>query len=293
MQRLGGLYMYDANDMGVVLSAGIPLCVVLFQNSGRIGKAVSGTLLLGIGVALARSGSRGGFLGLVAVGLGLLVLLRNVSWTKRAGAVVAVAAGLFLFAPQGYWSQMESLTEPTDDYNWTSPYGRKAIAERGLGYMWDRPLTGLGIGNFRRAEVTISEISRTRAQLRMGYRMTAAHNSYVQVGAELGIPGLLLYCSLVFGGILGMRRLGKRIPRTWRRASAEHRFVYDLATFLAVSFLGYAVTSFFVSFAYHDILYILTAFMAGTYVCVRDLARPPSPERREASRSGLVRARRG
>lgn len=273
VMRLAGLYMYDANDLGVVLSAGIPLCVVLFRNSGRWGQVLSGTILLGIGASLARSGSRGGFLGLLAVGIALLFLLRNISVAKRVGVVAVVAAGLFVTAPQGYWDQMRSLTEPTEDYNWTSPYGRKAVAERGLGYMLDHPVLGVGVGNFQRAEGVLAEVSRQRAQMGVGYRWTAAHNSFIQAGAEMGIPGLLLFCALVFGPIVGLTRLRQRMSRAWRRVGPEHRFLYDMATFLPVSLVGFAVAGFFVSFAYHDVLYILTVYVAATYLGVRRLVR--------------------
>jgi O-antigen ligase len=273
IQRLGGLYFYDSNDLGVVLTAGIPLCLVLLQNSGKIGKATSGLILLGIGASLARSGSRGGFLGLLAVGIALFFLLRNVSVLKRVGAVVVLAAGLFAMAPAGYWSQMESMTEPTDDYNWTSPYGRKAVAERGMNYMLDHPVVGVGVGNFQRAEGLLAEESIVRAQSNLPYRWSAAHNSFVQAGAELGIPGLLLFCSLVFGSILGMARLRKRLPRSWGRRGGEHGFLYDLATYLPVSMVGFAVAGFFVSFAYHDVLYVLIVFVTGTYLCAGALVR--------------------
>ena len=244
LQRLGELYFYDSNDLGVVFSAGIPLCIVLFQNSGRAGKLVSGAVLLGIGASLARSGSRGGFLALLAVGVVLLFLLRNVSVAKRAGAVLAVAAALFVMAPPGYWSQMESLTEPTEDYNWTDPYGRRAVAERGLGYMLEHPVFGVGVGNFPRAEGVVAEVSRERARRGVGYRWTAAHNSFVQAGAELGVPGLLLFSTLIFGGMIGMYRLRKRLPRRWRQMGPEHRFLYDLATYLPVSLVGFSVAGF-------------------------------------------------
>lgn len=273
LQRLGELYFYDSNDLGVVLSAGIPLCVVLFRNSDRLGKVVSGFVLVGIGASLARSGSRGSFLGLVAVAIGLMFLLRQISVLKRVGAVLVLAAGLFFMAPQGYWTQMESLTEPTEDYNWTSYYGRKAVAERGVGYMLENPVFGVGVGNFARAEGLPQEVFGSQAEARETYRWRAAHNSFVQAGAEMGIPGLLLFCGLVFGGIFGMSRLRKRLPKAWRRRKGQHRFVYDLATFLPVSWLGFAVSGFFVSFAYHDVTYVLTVLVAGTYLCARQLAR--------------------
>jgi hypothetical protein len=77
LARLEDLYMYDSNDLGVVLMIGIALAALTFQTSGRIGKLVSAVTLLGIGVAIARSGSRGAFVGLVAVGLAFLFGLKH------------------------------------------------------------------------------------------------------------------------------------------------------------------------------------------------------------------------
>lgn len=279
MSRLSGLYMYDANGLGLVLSTGLPLCLVLFQNSAKLGKITSGLILLGIGVSLARSGSRGGFLGLLAVGIMLLIVIRGVSIPKRVGFVGVVAAGLFLAAPQGYWQQMETLTEPTEDYNWTSPYGRKQVAKRGMGYMLDNPVTGVGVGNFPRAEGLLAEVSQQRKMAGQGYRWTAAHNTYVQIGAELGLPGLILYGVLLFGGAFGLYRLRKRLPQAWRSAGGTPGLLYDLALYLPVSYVGFAVTATFLSFAYHSIFYLLTTFAVGTYLGVRQIARHYAAER--------------
>lgn len=276
VSRLGSMYTYDANGLGLVLSTGLPICLILLQNSAKRGKVLSTLILLGIGVSLARSGSRGGFLGLLAVGIMLLIVIRGVSIPKRLGFVGIVAAGLFIAAPQGYWQQMETLTEPTEDYNWTDPYGRKAVAERGIGYMWDNPVTGVGVGNFPRAEGLVAEVSQERKAASQGYRWTAAHNSFVQVGGELGIPGLLLFCTLVFGGAISMYRLRKRLPPGWRSAGGTPGLLYDLALYLPVSFIGFAVTAFFLSFAYSSIIYLLCVFAACTLIGVRQVYRQQS-----------------
>ncbi len=272
MRRLGGLYTYDANDVGCVLAVGLALTLLMFQTSRGRAKMLSVLILVGIGASLARTGSRGGFLGLLAVGAALLVSLGHVPVMKRLAFVGAVVAGLVVAAPPGYWEQMETLKNPKEDYNWTDPDGRKNVARRGIGYMLDNPITGIGVGNFRRAEGLLSEKALTTAP-GVGVRWTAAHNSYVQVGAELGIPGLALWSALLFGGIIGMHRLRRRLPKRWLRGDWEERFLYHGTLYLPVALVGFAVTSFFVSFAYMDPLYILAAFMAGIYRCAESKLR--------------------
>jgi O-antigen ligase len=275
--RLSFGYSYDANDVGVVLLVALGLALLTFHTSRRKGKLVSAVILLGIGVTLARSGSRGALIGLVAALVALLVLVKQVSVVSRLAMVVLVIAGLAVASPPGYWQQMETILRPTEDYNWTVPGGRKEIWLRGLGYMRSYPLFGIGIGNFGRAEGTISERARNWTPGEAGIKWSAPHNSFVEAGAELGVPGLVLWSSLVLGGIVAMGRLRRRLPRNWAVGDPEQRFLYLATSYLPVALTGFAASAFFVSFTFLDPIYILAAFMTGMYICVeRKLAVPQS-----------------
>ena len=87
--------------------------------------------MIGIPVTIALTGSRGALIGLVVVGIAVLITLRRVSVVKRVTILAAVAAGLFFAAPDGYWKQMSTLLSLTEDYNYSTEYGRKGIAKRG------------------------------------------------------------------------------------------------------------------------------------------------------------------
>jgi O-antigen ligase len=163
---------------------------------------------------------------------------------------------------------MATILSVKEDYNYTDREGRKAVMERGIGYVKQYPVFGLGIDNFARAECTISPkiaLMRTNGPL----RCTAPHNSYVQAATELGIPGFLIWVSLVIGGILGPLRLRRRLPKSWRRGTQSERFIYGATSFFAVAMVGFAVPGFFVTFAYMDPLYVLAAFLTGLYVATR------------------------
>src|SRR5205814_5657213 len=148
---------------------------------------------------------------------------------------------------------------PTKDYNWDSSEGRVEIWRRGVGYMLDHPVFGIGINNFERAEGTISDKVR-RSFAGDPIRWTAPHNSFVQVAAELGIPGLILWSSLIIGGLVGMVRMRRRLPRAWLQGDAEGRFLYLATVHLPLALVGFAIPAFFLSFAYSDIVSILAAF---------------------------------
>lgn len=277
MGRYRSVGMYDANDLSLILLTGIPLALAAYQSSSRISaRAMSMVVLVGGAAAIAGGSSRGGFFGLVMVGLVLFGLLKRVSLPKRVGLVGALALTLLVTAPEGYWNRMETtVASPTEDYNWNETYGRRMIWKRGLGYMTSNPLTGLGISNFGRAEGTYAPALENIDPSEIGSQVkwAASHNSFIQVGAETGVAGLVLFCLLVFGGMISMFRLHRRLPERWARGDSEVRFLYYLTRYLPASFVGFAVSGFFLSYAYLDPVYVLGAFVAGTYASVASRVR--------------------
>ena len=264
--RLGRLYAWDGNDVGVLVLVGIAMTLLTFQSSRKWGRWLSAVMLVGIGVTVARTGSRGAFVGFIAMGLALLFMLTSISVTKRIGIVVVASLAVVLFAPQGYWDQMATLMSPKDDYNWSTVDGRKQLALRGMNYMLSHPVFGLGINNFSKAECLDPESDKVRQHVvGTGLRCTAPHNSYLEAGAELGIPGLILWLGLVFGSIPAMYRLRRGLPAAWARGSAEERFLHLAPLYLGVAMVGFAVSATFVGFAWLDAVYYLAAMMAGVY----------------------------
>ena len=268
--------MYDPNDMGVILTIAIPFVLLLIRNAKRMTKLFGLLILIAIGWTVALSGSRGSFVGMITVFTIILFALREVSVFRRLGAIVVIAGALFFAAPEGYWKQMGTMLEPSSDYNLTDQDGRVKVWTRGVGYMLRYPAFGVGIGNFGRAEGTISEKAK-QTEDGMGLIFTAAHNSFVQVGAEIGLAGLILWSSLSVGGIFAMIALRRRLPRSWATGTPEERFIHGATIYLPIALIGFVVTCSFVSFAFMDPIYILTAFMAGLYACVDRRLAPDAP----------------
>jgi O-antigen ligase len=266
--RLNNMYTYDSNDVGVVLLAGMALTILLLGVVRGRRRWIVLMILLGIAATIARSGSRGGFIGFVAFAAGALLLVNSVSASRRMGLLVAALITLIVAAPPGYWKQMSTILQPKEDYNYSSLDGRRALIERGLGYMEKYPVFGLGINNFARAECSISP---KHASLRINgpMRCTPPHNSYLQAGTELGIPGFLVWLSLVVGGIVAPLKLRRRLPQWWMRGTDAQRFIYGATSLFPVAMIGFAVPSFFVSFAWADTLYLLSALLTGLYVAAR------------------------
>jgi len=261
-------YSYDSNDIALVCVLGLVLALLTYTVSGKRGKLASVVVMIGLGMTIARTGSRGGMVALVATFVPLLVLLKTVSLDKKLGFLAVVGVGLIFAAPPGYWAKMATIAAPQADYNWTSETGRKEVFLRGMGYMLSRPLTGLGIDNFGHAEGLISDraLAQQEDPTLAGIKWSAAHNSYVQAGAEMGIPGMVLFLMLVFGSLWQCVKLRKRMPSSWAVGDQEQRFLLATTLYLPVAIWGFGVGGFFVSFAYLDPIYVLVAFVGGLHI---------------------------
>lgn len=283
--RLGDLYTYDANDLGVILVSGLPLTMALLAAGGRLQRLILVGAIVGNIVTIALTGSRGAMVGIAVVGLFLFVTANQFAWWKRIGVAAALVGALIVAAPPGYWTQMSTILNPEDDYNVTDIDGRLPIAKRGFGYFLDRPVLGIGPQNFGRAEINNPE---KRMLLPPGapLRNIAPHNTYVQVISELGGVGIVIWMFMLFKGIVHPLQLRKRMPKSWAKGDPEERLLYSMSYFFPVAWLGFAATSTFVSFAYVPPPFVLLALAAGfTDLAQRRLAR----HQREQHRARVAR----
>jgi O-antigen ligase len=277
--RLGELPFYDANDLAMLIVAMLPVAVYFAMTAEsktmRMAALGAGPVLI---LAIIRTGSRGGFLGLIGVGLYMLFGFSQVPRRVRIGTVAAATLGLITVAGPSYWESMATLLNPKADYNWSgeSESGRMEVWKRGIGYMNDRPILGVGVNAFPVAEGTISPLA-DRQALGFGLKWSAAHNSFVEIGSELGYPGLICFVLLLVAGFKTLRGVtrGPRPPP----GTEEHRRRVLAQTF-AASLVGYVVTAFFLSQAYAALLYVSMGLIVA-------LVNTPTP-----GRGGLVRKRR-
>ena len=283
-----GVEQYDANDVGLIMVMTIPLVLLILQTSKKTGRYVAIAGLALIAATIVKSSSRGAFIGGSCVGIALLVFLPGISIAKRVGSVAAIIVAMSVFAPQGYWTTMSNfVSNPTTDYNWTDPQGRRQIAKRGITYMLHYPVFGIGINNFAMAEGTISEYAQAMSTTDVGVKWSAPHNSWVEAGAETGIPGLLVWAALVVGSAGSLLRLRKKMPAEWATTgSPDQRFLYLATLYVPIAFIGFVVCGTFVSFAWSDQSYILPALSMGLQKVIQDRMQASTPLRTTARRKG-------
>ena len=187
--------------------------------------------------ALTIAASRGGFVGLV----GAFVVI---AWRSRHRFLMfvlgtAVLALLFTIAPV---APVERLIHPTpgDD---AAAQNRKIAWQAGLRMIESAPWFGIGVGNYR-ASMEQFETEDIKIE-------SVAHNTYIEIGAELGLPALGIFLAIL---ILGYRSL----ERTRRRAHEwEQPFLEHVAVGLQAALVGYAISMFFLSEEYQRHLWFL------------------------------------
>ncbi len=283
--RWGDLVYYDANDFAFVLVCALPF-VVYFLRRGtpRLMRMMAFVSLLLFIVALARSGSRGGFLGLVAIAIYISIVFRAIPRRVRITAAVVGASVLLVFASEQYWTQMRTMLSPTEDYNWSSETGRINVWKRGIGYMVRSPILGVGVDQFYTAEGRLSEVSRARSAVGSGFKWSAPHNSFIQVGAELGVTGLLLFLGAIVGAIKALAGVHRSTFASGRPGAPEEA----MSQAVIGGLIAFCVAGFFLTQAYSMILHTLLAFAIGMSKCFPVERRLSSRWRRAAMLSRAV-----
>ncbi len=254
----------DPNDTAALFVATIPLALWLAAMSKRrlvtlawYGAAIA--ILAGV----VKTGSRGGMLGLFTVSACLLVFAPR-SRRILYGALVAVGAVVFVATASPELRERYLSTFSADeDYNATSSEGRLEIWKRGMGYMVQRPVTGVGVGAFGVAEGTLAG----KAERSTSVRFTAAHNSFVQISAELGVLGMLTFITVVVLTLRGAYRTRRRAV-AWQRAAggAESDRAVTSATGVLTALAGLLTCATFLSFAYHPLLWYCFALCVGVEI---------------------------
>jgi O-antigen ligase len=279
LSKSQGMQVWDANDVGLIMVTCLPLGLLLIQTTKSVTRLVPLLGAMLIAITIAKSNSRGAFLGALAVGIALLLFLPGVSIIKRLTAIGGVIVAMVMYAPSDYWDNMKTLQNPTADYNYYAPTGRRQLAKRGFGYMRDYPLFGIGVDNFEMAEGTISPLAKELADSHIGLKWGPSHNSWVQAAAETGVPGLLVFAGLILGSAVSLLRLRRGMQRSWLKGTPEQRFLYLATLYVPIAFLGFAVSSTFVTWAFNDLSFLLPAIALGLHKAYHQVkVAPPSAE---------------
>jgi O-antigen ligase len=258
--RLGNLVYYDANDYALLVVCTIPFAIYFLRPGVAAWKRLFALFSLALFVEMViKSGSRGGFIAFVVLMVYIVLAFRSIPARLRISAVGIGVAIMVLIGSSAYWTMMSSILHPKNDYNMTSEVGRKFVWKRGVGYMLTHPVLGVGASAFEQAEGTISAISRQYAMENRGLKWSTAHNSFVLVGAELGVGGLILFVTMIGTSFYHLSHI-RNGPGGDPVFTAEDS---AFAQTLIASLLAFCVAGFFVSASYSAFLYSLIGLIVA------------------------------
>ena len=283
---VGGIFG-NPNDLALNMVTFLPvaLMVALTPRHSMMRRLTAAGMAALMLATVVFTKSRGGALGLGAVLVAMLFLGRRI----RPGFAAMALGGVLLaapFLPATFWDRMSSIVNQEEDKtNYTgSTEARLAVMAEGINAFLQFPLTGVGAGQFK----NYNPPDRKEA-----WRET--HNALIQVAAETGIAGLVVFAFLIVRGAVAAastRRLlarprKKSLPDPLRLVMSDddRQMLYAYTAAMTAGLVGWFTCSLFASVAYNWTFYYLLALI----IAARELTRV----RLTAARAAIVRTNDG
>lgn len=165
------------------------------------GKALLFVLVAVLGICLVLTYSRGAWLSVVAV-----TALCGRLYNRKVLWVFLVIPVLALFCHDGVMERLLSIFNPTD----TSSTLRIALWESTIAMILDKPLLGIGWGSYWLVYPDYDFFLNNPAAT-----IVHAHNMYLHIAAEIGIPGLMVFLAIIYGHTRTAIQVLVQTQNTW------------------------------------------------------------------------------
>ncbi|HEV2386277.1 MAG TPA: O-antigen ligase family protein [Candidatus Acidoferrales bacterium] len=230
----------------------VPLAALVLQrDQSRLARLFTFGCLAAALVAIVVGASRGGFVGLVA---GILWMLWRAPRRGRNLAILGTLLAVFLaLAPS---SPLKRFLHP-DSGDLESEQIHLRLWAAAWRIIQAHPLTGIGVGNFK------YEVAGYTSHPDLRYM---AHNTYLEISSEMGLPGLLAFLLMFFSAIVSYGRLAREAERTHDMQIAM------TANGAQAGLVGFGVAALFVSAEFLRMFWFLL-FLA---MCLGPLRRAQS-----------------
>jgi O-antigen ligase len=244
----------NPNDLALTLNLLIPFtCALLLTTRSWLKRAAAAFALLLSVPAVIVTFSRAGFLTLVAIGvMGAICFMRRGALLPAIGVIV-VALAITPVLPKGYIERLSTIVDIDADPT-GSAQGRWTDYQVATGVFVANPILGVGLGQ----DILALNAARGRPTWR------SVHNAFLEYAVDLGLPGILLFLSLLFASFGTARRV--------ERFASRVGHLWDVSVFAAaaqVALVAFAVAAFF-----HPIAYQFYFFcVAGLAVALKTVSR--------------------
>ncbi len=261
---IGG-WLGDENDFCMAINMAVPFAFFLvFRKTSGVQKVVYLAILCLFILTAMTTLSRGGFIGLAAVGF--YAWLRS---SKKGAALVVVGivvAFMILFAPDKYWDEVRSTTS---DETMEIGTGGERLYTWGIG--WEmfvgNPILGIGQSNFA---WTFAEYQGDRTFNDKSIAGRAAHSLYFTLLPELGLVGVAIFGLMMvqnFRDVAFVKRCEKassdKVATGGMRVPPPVTDPFLLASACEASLIGYLVSSVFITTLYYPSVWVMTGFIVA------------------------------
>ena len=261
-----GGFLEDENDLSLALITALPYAYFL-QRSPSLPRSLRLVLLAAFIIMVSgviATMSRGGFVGLIVTTFALVMWSRN--RIRNALVICVLAALVFIFLPDRYRSEMETISNVSDE----TRVERLISWEIGWRMFLDNPVLGVAVGNYPwRVEDYQEEGDYSRG---LGGR--AAHSLYFTLVPETGLVGTLLFGMIVVH-IVRQQRRSVRLSRG-AQPGEDAEFIEASARATIVALFGFLATSTFISVLYFPQFWYLIGFSYAVHRNAQGLA-PAKP----------------
>jgi O-antigen ligase len=238
----------NPNDMASMTLLQLSMCAGLLfverQKALRL-LALSGVFVLTLCILTTQS--RGGFVGMAVFGLAALLQANRNRRLRTLVLGAAVAAAGVMFAPSNVWTRVKGLRGVTNTNNLAAVDGsaeqRWEIWKVAVRMIREHPIHGVGLGAYPNVHGILALQPEFNPTAR-GNRDT--HSTLLNVAAETGIPGVLLFAGIFIATVLYAERVRRALRDSYPDHAKQLLFLEFglLAFFTAGSFGSYAKLNF-------------------------------------------------
>jgi putative inorganic carbon (HCO3(-)) transporter len=233
----------DSNYFAICTVLMIPVAVYFAKMKGPwLERWFCGVSVVLMALAFTLASSRGGLAGLCA---GAVYMVVRSGQSRRAAVLTALLLlPMLAFFPS---SPVYRMLHPSYG-DFLGAQIRRDFWKAGIDMIRTHPITGIGLGNFTAQSFTISDGIEGKQGM--------ACNTFLEIAAELGIPGLLAYCGILIGALLSAGRLGAEGKRR------NNTFLQHAGHAMQAGFVGFSAAAMFVSAEYQKPFWIMVALTA-------------------------------
>ena len=237
-------FFNDPNDLGMFLVMNIPFAFYFMSKGKFLTKLTMILALLALGYGIYMTGSRGTMLGAGSLAAAYFLVL-------NAGPRLFIASIIFAPIVAVVITSLQSNIDESAD-------GRLEAWYAGILMLFSNPLLGIGKGNFLEEHGLV------------------AHNSYIHVAGELGIPGYSLWGGAIVFTVLsgyfiikstsGKNISAANVENTNEPLTEEKQTELSINKTLFFSLIGFMVTGFFLSRMFTLLLFIFMGMAIASQI---------------------------